>query len=125
MVLRQNSDANVPRCNADGEGENDRSLITSDTKTRPLNPGTRCQIKFRLIQLIRSVGARIFFLPKYSPDLNPIEQVFAKLKHLLRKAAAQLLTPCMPQSPMLSTPSNHKNAPTTSKIQAIQAGKQV
>lgn len=40
-------------------------------------------------QLIRSVGARIFFLPKYSPDLNPIEQVFAKLKHFLRKAAAR------------------------------------
>ncbi len=40
-------------------------------------------------QLIRSVGARIFFLPKYSPDLNPIEQVFAKLKHLLRNAAAR------------------------------------
>ena len=40
-------------------------------------------------QLIRSVGASIFFLPKYSPDLNPIEQVFAKLKHLLRKAAAR------------------------------------
>jgi transposase len=32
-------------------------------------------------QLIRSVGAKLFFLPKYSPDLNPIEQVFAKLKH--------------------------------------------
>jgi transposase len=40
-------------------------------------------------QLIRSVGAKIFFLPKYSPDLNPIEQVFAKLKHLLRRAAAR------------------------------------
>src|ERR1700728_1520089 len=38
-------------------------------------------------QLIRSVGAKLFFLPKYFPDLNPIEQVFAKLKHLLRKAA--------------------------------------
>lgn len=38
-------------------------------------------------QLIRSVGAKLFFLPKYSPDLNPIEQVFAKLKHLLRKSA--------------------------------------
>ena len=38
---------------------------------------------------IRSVGARLLFLPKYSPDLNPIEQVFAKLKHLLRKAAAR------------------------------------
>jgi transposase len=33
---------------------------------------------------IRAVGARSLFLPPYSPDLNPIEQVFAKLKHLLR-----------------------------------------
>ena len=39
--------------------------------------------------LIRSRSAKLFFLPKYSPDLNPIEQVFAKLKHLLRKAAAR------------------------------------
>ena len=40
-------------------------------------------------QILRSAGAKLFFLPKYSPDLNPIEQVFAKLKHLLRKAAAR------------------------------------
>jgi putative transposase len=38
---------------------------------------------------IRAVGAKLILLPKYSPDLNPIEQVFAKLKHLLRKAAAR------------------------------------
>ena len=36
---------------------------------------------------IRKAGAHLFFLPPYSPDLNPIEQVFAKLKHLLRQAA--------------------------------------
>lgn len=42
-------------------------------------------------QAIRSAGAKLIFLPKYSPDLNPIEQVFAKLKHLLRKAAARTL----------------------------------
>ena len=36
---------------------------------------------------IRSAGAHLLFLPPYSPDLNPIEQVFAKLKLLLRKAA--------------------------------------
>ena len=35
---------------------------------------------------IRSVGAKLFFLPPYSPDLNPIEQLFAKLKHGLRHA---------------------------------------
>lgn len=40
-------------------------------------------------RLIRAAGAKLFFLPRYSPDLNPIEQVFAKLKHLLRKAAAR------------------------------------
>jgi len=36
-------------------------------------------------RLIRSVGAKLFFLPRYSPDLNPIEQVFSKLKTLLCK----------------------------------------
>jgi transposase len=36
---------------------------------------------------IRVAGAKLFFLPPYSPDLNPIEQVFSKLKTLLRKAA--------------------------------------
>src|SRR5207237_6458596 len=35
---------------------------------------------------IRAAGAKLFFLPPYSPDLNPIEQFFAKLKTLLRKA---------------------------------------
>ena len=38
---------------------------------------------------IRSVGARRLFLPAYSPDLNPIEQVFSKLKTLIRKARAR------------------------------------
>ena len=37
LVLRQDADANVPRRNADGKGENDRRLTTSDTKIRPLN----------------------------------------------------------------------------------------
>ena len=40
-------------------------------------------------QAIRAVGARLIFLPPYSPDLNPIEQAFAKLKTLLRKADAR------------------------------------
>jgi transposase len=39
--------------------------------------------------LIRAAGAKLFFLPKYSPDLNPIENAFSKLKHLLRRAAAR------------------------------------
>jgi transposase len=35
-------------------------------------------------QLIRAAGARLWYLPPYSPDLNPIEQVFAKIKHWMR-----------------------------------------
>lgn len=38
---------------------------------------------------IRKAGAKLFFLPKYSPDLNPIEKLFAKIKHWLRKAQAR------------------------------------
>lgn len=38
---------------------------------------------------IEAVGAQLVFLPPYSPDLNPIEQVFAKLKTLLRRTAAR------------------------------------
>ena len=38
---------------------------------------------------IRAAGAKLFFLPPYSPDLNPTEQVFSKLKTLLRKADAR------------------------------------
>ncbi len=40
---------------------------------------------------IRAAGAKLFLLPKYSPDLNPIEQFFAKFKHLLRNAAARTI----------------------------------
>ena len=37
-------------------------------------------------ETIREAGARIWFLPKYSPDLNPIEQLFSKIKHWMRLA---------------------------------------
>lgn len=40
-------------------------------------------------QLIEAANARLIYLPPYSPDLNPIELAFAKLKALLRKAAAR------------------------------------
>ena len=38
-------------------------------------------------EIIEAKGASLFYLPPYSPDFNPIEQVFSKLKALLRKAA--------------------------------------
>jgi transposase len=40
---------------------------------------------------IRVAKAKLFFLPAYSPDLNPIEQPFAKMKTLLRKADARTI----------------------------------
>ena len=40
-------------------------------------------------EAVERAGAYLVFLPPYSPDLNPIEQVFSKLKRLLRKAMAR------------------------------------
>src|SRR4029078_6027083 len=39
-----------------------------------------------LRRIIRAAGARLWYLPPYSPDLNPIEQAFAKIKHWMRAA---------------------------------------
>jgi transposase len=43
----------------------------------------------RAEELVKARGAWLLFLPAYSPDLNPIEMVFSKLKTLLRKRAAR------------------------------------
>ena len=43
-------------------------------------------------QMIEARGASLVYLPPYSPDLNPIEQAFAKLKALLRKIAARTVS---------------------------------
>ena len=56
---------------------------------------------------VRSAGAKPIFLPNYSTDLNPIEQVFAKLKHLLHKAAARTLDAVCEARPY--TPDDCKN----------------
>ena len=75
-------------------------------------------------RIIRSVGAKLFFLPKYSPDLNPIEQLFAKLKHWLRNAAGRAQPmPCPTLSATSSAPSQQTNAPTTSPTQDINPRK--
>lgn len=44
---------------------------------------------------IRAAGPHLLFLPPYSPGLNPIEQVFAKLKHFLREAAGRTVETVM------------------------------
>jgi len=56
-------------------------IVVMDNLGSHKNPAVR--------QAIREAGARRIFLPPYSPDLNPIEQMFAKLKTLIRKTAAR------------------------------------
>jgi len=76
-------------------------------------------------QAIRAADAKLFFLPKYSPDLNPIEQVFAKLKHLLRTAAARNFdTVCVAIGQLLDS-FTRRNAQTTSSIQAMRMPKNI
>jgi transposase len=43
----------------------------------------------RIRELIEQQGCELLYLPAYSPDYNPIEEAFSKIKNLLRKAAAR------------------------------------
>jgi transposase len=64
---------------------------------------------------IRAAGARLVFLTLHSPDLNPIAQVFAKLKTLLRKAEERTIEGVWHRIGNLLQTSLHRNAPTTSE----------
>jgi transposase len=46
-------------------------------------------------QLIKAVGAELRYLPPYSPDMNPIEKVYSKLKAFLRKIAERTVAGLM------------------------------
>ena len=68
---------------------------------------------------LRAAGALLIFLPPYSPDLNPIEQAFSKLKTLLRKENArpsEQTTACIGKLLNRITP---QSAPTISAKPAI------
>jgi transposase len=54
-------------------------IVVMDNLSAHKVPGVR--------EAIEAMGGRLLYLPPYSPDFNPIEQLFAKLKALLRKAA--------------------------------------
>ena len=73
---------------------------------------------------IRAAGAKLFFLPPYSPDLNPIKQVFAKLKALLRKENARSVEQPGAPSATFSNASPQPTAQTTSPTQDIVNFKQ-
>jgi transposase len=67
---------------------------------------------------IRAAGAKLFFLPRYSPDLNPIEQVFSKLKTLLRKVEPRTTKTLGARSAHCSVTSLPRNVQTTSPMPA-------
>lgn len=56
----------------------ERAIVVMDNLSAHKGP--------RVAQMIEAAGGEVLYLPPYSPDLNPIEQAFAKLKHLLRRA---------------------------------------
>jgi len=65
-------------------------------------------------QAVTLAGARVLYLPPYSPDLNPIEKLFSKLKTLLRKAALRATEEFGRRLASSSAPSPPANAQTTS-----------
>jgi len=67
-------------------------------------------------ETIESVGAKLVYLPPYSPDLNPIEQAFAKLKTLLRKSVRATDSP----SPASCATIVRMSAATSSETPAMQ-----
>ena len=78
------------------------------------NLGSHKSVALR--RIIKAAGARLWYLPPYSPDLNPIEQTFANIKHWIwmRAAPKAPSTTSAATSATLSTPSNLMNAKTTS-----------
>jgi transposase len=74
-----------------------------------------------IAQAIAAAGASILYLPPYSPDLNPIEMLFAKLKALLRKAAARTKDALWTVTAELH--SRLTNAPTTSHTPGMDLSK--
>lgn len=68
----------------------------------------------RVRAMIEAAGASLFYLPPYSPDFNPIEHVFAKLKALLRKAAPRTMRRSGTASELSSISSRQRSAGTCS-----------
>jgi transposase len=76
-------------------------------------------------EAIQAAGATLRFLPPYSPDFNPIENAFSKLKARLRKAAPAPSTRSGTQSEMRSRSSRHRNVPATSPPQGMNQTDQI
>ena len=72
-----------------------------------------------VIAAVEAAGATLRYLPLYSPDLNPIETLFSKLKTLLRKVAQRSINALWNESGNCSNASHQKNVPTTSNHRDI------
>ena len=81
-------------------------IVVMDNLSAHKVPGVR--------EAIEAAGARLLYLPPYSPDFNPIEQLFAKLKALLRKAAERSVDGLWNRIAALLDAFHPKNAPTIS-----------
>ena len=66
--------------------DSEHSITPSDAA-----PGTSGETAAIVWAFIEAAGAALFYLPPYSPDFNPIEMAFSKLKAALRKAAARTI----------------------------------
>ena len=63
-------------------------MITSSSPKEALSSHKRASVR----KVINTAGARLLFLPPYSPDFNPIEKAFAHLKAMLRKAGERTVS---------------------------------
>ena len=79
-----------------------------------ISPSTKA-----ILVQIETVGATLRYLPKYSPDLNPIEMPYSKFKTFLRKVAARTIPALTAPSAPSSRSSVLKNVPTISGMQAM------
>ncbi|WP_419827390.1 transposase [Sphingomonas sp.] len=74
-------------------------------------------------EAVRAIGTSILYSPPYSPDLNPIVQVFLKLEALLRKAVAPTARPSKPASANCSMPSARLSYGTIRKTHSTPSTK--
>ena len=72
-------------------------------------------------EAIEAAGASLMFIPPYSPDLNPIEQAFAKVKALLRAKNSEPLRRYGRPSEVSSTALPRRSAPTSSGMPVISS----
>src|SRR5262245_14548203 len=72
-------------------------------------------------EAIEAMGAELEYLPAYSPDLNPIEQAFSKLKAALRKGAARKVDALLKLIGKLVKSFGRRSAPTTFVMQDTQS----